>query len=303
MAKNQPLTSEEASRLFSEIDESGVVDPDRARESSSGKRPSPRPSRRLKVDPLSEDDPSGSKVGQTISRTAILVIAIVLLGILGMQIWYGVSRRLNTANLSENVDRDTVEHAMESGVEWGNGFTQFPATFTVDEADQRTGVVEVTVVDTDSRNELEMLSNSQIQAAALATNALLNDKIDRVVYNVHAYIDEDSNIQHDSFFGMFPARGHQSAILTFVWTKSSSNATSIDWKMRIVSMDDTIAERIQKQVNSVSSLIEDPVVSQTKIDEEKAERDLEHRLHGREIFRGGKPDRTPSELLEQDKKK
>ena len=42
------------------------------------------------------------------------------------------------------------------------------------------------------------------QAAALATNALLNDKIDRVVYNVHAYIDEDSNIQHDSFFGMFP---------------------------------------------------------------------------------------------------
>ena len=123
------------------------------------------------------------------------------------------------------------------------------------------------------------------------------------MYNVHAYIDEDSNIQHDSFFGMFPAQGHQSAILTFVWTKSSSNATSIDWKMRIVSMDDTIAERIQKQVNSVSSLIEDPVVSQTKIDEEKAERDLEHRLHGREIFRGGKPDRTPSELLEQDKKK
>ena len=54
-------------------------------------------------------------------------------------------------------------------------------------------------------------------------------------------------------------------------------------------------------MNSVSSLIEDPSVSQTKIDEEKAERDLEHRLHGREIFRGGKPDRTPSDLLEQDK--
>ena len=159
------------------------------------------------------------------------------------------------------------------------------------------------MLDTSSGNVLELLSNGQIQAAALATNALLNDKIDRVVYNVHAYIDEDSNIQHDSFFGMFPAHGHQSAILTFVWTKSSSNATNIDWKMRIVSMDDTLAERIQKQVNSVSSLIEDPVVSQTKIDEEKDERDLEHRLHGREIFRGGKPDRSPSDLLEQDKKK
>ena len=56
-------------------------------------------------------------------------------------------------------------------------------------------------------------------------------------------------------------------------------------------------------MNSVSSLIEDPAVSQTKIDEEKAERDLEHRLHGREIFRGGKLGRTPSELLEQDKQK
>ena len=237
----------------------------------------------------------------TTSRVVISLCGLLVL-IVGMQIGYGVMRRLNTANLSESVSVDTVSTALKGGLEWGNGFTQFPLDFTVDEADERTGTVEVTVLDTSSANELELLSNGQIQAAALATNALLNDKIDRVVYNVHAYIDEDSNIQHDSFFGMFPARGHQSAILTFVWTKSSSNATSIDWKMRIVSMDDTIAERIQKQVNSVSSLIEDPVVSQTKIDEEKAERDLEHRLHGREIFRGGKPDRTPSELLDQDKK-
>ncbi len=57
--------------------------------------------------------------------------------------------------------------------------------------------------------------------------------------------------------------------MTFVWTKSSSTSTNIDWKMHIVSMDDTISERIQKQVNSVSSLIEDPVVSQTKIDEKR----------------------------------
>ena len=38
------------------------------------------------------------------------------------------------------------------------------------------------MLDTSSANELELLSNGQIQAAALATNALLNDKIDRVVY-------------------------------------------------------------------------------------------------------------------------
>ena len=260
-----------------------------------------RASQTKQIDPLSEDDPSGSQVRHTITKTAMAVVIGILVLIVGMQIGYGVMRRLNTANLSESVSVDTVSTALKGGLEWGNGFTQFPLDFTVDEADERTGTVEVTVLDTSSANELELLSNGQIQAAALATNALLNDKIDRVVYNVHAYIDEDSNIQHDSFFGMFPARGHQSAILTFVWTKSSSTATNIDWKMHIVSMDDTISERIQKQVNLVSSLIEDPSVSQTKIDEEKAERDLEHRLHGREIFRGGKPDRTPSDLLEQDK--
>ncbi len=123
----------------------------------------------------------------------------------------------NTANLSESVSVDTVSTALKGGLEWGNGFTQFPLDFSVDEADERTGTVEVTVLDTSSANELELLSNGQIQAAALATNALLNDKIDRVVYNVHAYIDEDSNIQHDSFFACSP-RGVriQSAILTFV---------------------------------------------------------------------------------------
>ena len=330
MADKNPLTPEEVTELFSEIDASGVLDPtlakkrtERMREKEAAvKRGDKAALAQLRsedrgtdrrqlltecqakhIDPLSEDDPSGSQVSHTITKTAMVVVIGILVLIVGMQIGYGVMRRLNTANLSESVSVDTVSTALKGGLEWGNGFTQFPLDFTVDEADERTGTVEVTVLDTSSANELELLSNGQIQAAALATNALLNDKIDRVVYNVHAYIDEDSNIQHDSFFGMFPARGHQSAILTFVWTKSSSNATSIDWKMRIVSMDDTIAERIQKQVNSVSSLIEDPVVSQTKIDEEKAERDLEHRLHGREIFRGGKPDRTPSELLEQDKKK
>ena len=310
MAEKNPLTPEEVTELFSEIDASGVLDPtlakkrtERMREKEAAAkrgdkaalaqlRSEDRASQTKQIDPLSEDDPSGSQVSHTITKTAMAVVIGILVLIVGMQIGYGVMRRLNTANLSESVSVDTVSTALKGGLEWGNGFTQFPLDFSVD---------EVTVLDTSSANELELLSNGQIQAAALATNALLNDKIDRVVYNVHAYIDEDSNIQHDSFFGMFPARGHQSAILTFVWTKSSSTATNIDWKMHIVSMDDTIAERIQKQVNSVSSLIEDPSVSQTKIDEEKAERDLEHRLHGREIFRGGKPDRTPSDLLEQDK--
>ena len=315
MADKTPLTPEEVTELFSEIDASGVLDPvlakkrtERMREKADAEargdrslltrlRNDDRASHTRSVDPLSEDDPSGSQVSHTITRTAIGVVIAILLLIVGMQIGYGVMRRLNTANLSESVTTDTVSTALEGGLEWGNGFTQFPLDYTVDEASERTGNVEVTVLDTSAKSELELLSNGQIQAAALATNALLNDKIDRVVYNVHAIIDEDSNIQHDSFFGLFPARGHESAVLTFVWTKSSSTSSNIDWQMHIVSMDDEIAERIQKQVNSVSSLIEDPAVSQTKVDEEKAERDLEHRLRGSEVFRGGALSRSPEDVL------
>ena len=292
MSKKHNMTPDEAEELFSELDASGVLDPDRAaaregrakrrlfmrrtagatavaeREAADRERSRARGG---KIDPLSEQDPSGSQVGKTISRTAVVVILGVFVFVLGMQIVYGVSRRLNTANLSDRTNSETVEHAMESGVEWGNGFTQFPQDFTVDEASEKTGVVEVSVVDTDSRNELELLSNSQIQASALATNALLNEKINRVVYNVYALVDESGAFQHDSLFGFIPARGARRAMLTFVWTKSQSSVpANIDWELKIIGMDDDLAEAIQEQVNSVSSLTENPGASQAEIDEEQS---------------------------------
>lgn len=292
MSKKHNMTPDEAEELFSELDASGVLDPDRAaaregrakrrlfmrrtagatavaeREAADRERSRARAG---KIDPLSEQDPSGSQVGKTISRTAVVVILGVFVFVLGMQIVYGVSRRLNTANLSDRTNSETVEHAMESGVEWGNGFTQFPQDFTVDEASEKTGVVEVSVVDTDSRNELELLSNSQIQASALATNALLNEKINRVVYNVYALVDESGAFQHDSLFGFIPARGARRAMLTFVWTKSQSSVpANIDWELKIIGMDDDLAEAIQEQVNSVSSLTENPGASQAEIDEEQS---------------------------------
>lgn len=265
MAKKQNMTPEEAEELFSQLDASGVLDPNwksldkRTRETHAA------------IDPLSEQDPSGSQVAKTISRTAVFVIVGVFAFVLGMQIVYGVSRRLNTANLSDRANVETVAHAMESGVEWGNGFTQFPSDFTVDEASEKTGVIEVSVVDTDSANELELLSNSQIQASALATNALLNEKISRVEYNVYALVDDKGAIQTDRLFGFFPAHGTRRAMLTFVWTKSQSDtASNIDWELKIIGMDDDLAEDIQKQVNSVSSIAEDPGVTQGEIDEERA---------------------------------
>lgn len=292
MSKRHNMTPDEAEELFSELDASGVLDPDRAaaregrakrrlfmrrtagatavaeREAADRERSRARAG---KIDPLSEQDPSGSQVGKTISRTAVVVILGVFVFVLGMQIVYGVSRRLNTANLSDRTNSETVEHAMGSGVEWGNGFTQFPRDFTVDEASEKTGVVEVSVVDTDFRNELELLSNSQIQASALATNALLNEKINRVVYNVYALVDESGAFQHDSLFGFIPARGARRAMLTFVWTKSQSSIpANIDWELKIIGMDDDLAEAIQEQVNSVSSLTENPGASQAEIDEEQS---------------------------------
>ena len=92
--------------------------------------------------------PRARRSSKTISRTAVLVIMGVFVFVLGMQIVYGVSpRRLNTANLSDRANAETVSHAMDSGVEWGNGFTQFPREFTVNEASEKTGTIEVSVVD------------------------------------------------------------------------------------------------------------------------------------------------------------
>lgn len=287
MAKKPPLTPEEVTELFAQLDDSGVIDPNRARRKTD-----------RTIDPLSGDDPSGSKVDNAISRVAMAVIIGVLVIVLGMQVWYGVNRRLNTANLSDTVNPQTVSSALEGGVEWGNGFTQFPSAFTVNTADERSGVVEVSVVDTDSANELQLFSNSQIQAAALATNALLNDNINQVVYNVSAKLDENGNITYDRFLGLLPASGEERAIFTFIWTKyRSGESSNIDWELRIIGMDEDIAARIQEQVNSVSSLIDTPGINQDDLDAQNEELELERSLMGSEQYLGGTAEKSLEDVL------
>lgn len=267
MAKGSKLAPEEVEELFSKIDASGVVRSERSEPA---------------VDPLSDEDPSGSKVASSISRMGIAFIAGIIIFVVGMQVGYGVMRRLNTANLSDTVTTETVSRALEGGVEWGNGFTQFPAEFTVEEADELTGVVEVSVVSAEAENELELFSNSQIEAAALATNALLNDNINRVVYNVSAYVDEEGNIVAGNGEGQ-EAR----LVFTFIWTKNKSEASSnIDWGLRIVGMDEEIAGRIQTQVNSVSSLIETPSVDDADIDAHERELQSAQEQKGEELYLG-----------------
>ena len=93
MADNNRLTPEEVTELFSEIDASGVLDPtlakkrtERMREKEAAAkrgdkaalaqlRSEDRASQAKHIDPLSEDDPSGSQVSHTITKTAMAVVS------------------------------------------------------------------------------------------------------------------------------------------------------------------------------------------------------------------------------------
>ena len=103
MADKNPLTPEEVTELFSEIDASGVLDPtlakkrtERMREKEAAAkrgdkaalaqlRSEDRASQAKHIDPLSEDDPSGSQVSHTITKTAMAVVIGILVLIVGMQ--------------------------------------------------------------------------------------------------------------------------------------------------------------------------------------------------------------------------
>ena len=126
----------------------------------------------------------------------------------------------------------------------------------------------------------------------------MNNKINRVVYNVYVRVDESGNFVHDSFFGFLKSDGTRRAMLTFIWTKEVTAGTSnIDWQLRIVGMDEETAGKIQEQVNSVSSLAESTEVTQDDIDEEQREQNMEQNLHGSEVFSGGSPEKSPSDVL------
>ena len=248
--KPQP-TPEEVQELFSELDASGVLalspaGRERAREkrAQSGARV---------VDPLSGEDPSGSIADRTIKLVAGAFVLIVLVIVVGSQVGYGVARRMNTTKLSDEVNYETVDRALQGGLEWGSGYTQFPTDYTVDMADENQGVIEVSVTDTTAKNELELLSSAQIQATALATNAFLNDRINRVVYNVSVIVNDEGTFQNSSLFGFLQPQGSIKSALTFTWTKhQSKGANGIDWECRITGVDKEIAERIQSQINSLS---------------------------------------------------
>jgi hypothetical protein len=243
------LTPDEAEQLFSTVDETGHSNESQALNQRRRRR---EKGHGVDIDPLSEEDPSGSTVEKTITRTATSFVLIFLAAVILAQVSCGVVRRINTANLSENANVTTVASALRGGVEWGNGFTQFPEDFTVQEADENTHRIEVTVVDTSSKTALECFAGSQIQATALSVNALLNPNINTVIYHVNVHLDENGNFRTAEFFNFLKPTGDVTSFMTFIWTKTTTSSGGVRFDCTITGVDDTTAEELKSAISSSS---------------------------------------------------
>lgn len=239
------LTAEEAEELFAKVDNSGHTN---AKKAENQRKRRLEYGHGVEVDPLSPDDPSGSNVGTIITRAAVLLVAAVAASIVFIMWYSGKAISENTANLSTNVSVRTVADALSGGVEWGNGFTQFPQDFVVQEADQNTGRIEVTVTDTTSPNALVCFSNGQIQATAFSVSSLLNPQIDTVIYHVNVHMDEQGNIQRSSIFGFLRPTGDLSPFTTFIWTKSTTLDGQIRFNCTVTGVDAELQETLRKQI-------------------------------------------------------
>ncbi len=247
-ARKQPgaLTAEQAEALFAKVDETGhsneeVAIRERQRRRETGAA--------LDVDPLSGKDPSGSTIEATITKTAVAVVLIGVVVVVVSQLIYGTVRRSATSNLSQSVNVRTVASALGGGVEWGNGFTTFPDDYSVQEADENTGRVEVSVVDTTSENSLEAFAGSQIQATAFSINALLNPNINTVVYHVYVHVDAEGKLQTSQFFGFWKPDGELKPFMTFVWTKTQS-VDGVNFNCTITGVDAAMQERLRDKITT-----------------------------------------------------
>ncbi len=240
------LTPDEAEALFATVDHTGHSDEERARRQRAHRK---EKGVSLDIDPLSEEDPSGSNVGKVITKTAVSFVVIFLALVVVGQVAFGFVRRANTSNLTESVTVRTVASALRGGVEWGNGFTQFPEDFSVQEADENTGRVEVTVTDTSSENALECFAGSGVQAQAFAVNCLLNPNINTVVYHVNVHMSEDGEIQQSALFGFLKPTGDVTSYITYVWTKTQS-ADGVQLSLHITGLDESIQGELRDKITT-----------------------------------------------------
>lgn len=242
------LSAAEAEELFRKVDNSGHTDEESAERQRRHRK---EYGHGVDVDPLSLDDPSGSNIGKVITRVAIALMVAFVGMIIVVQVYVGYARGKNTANLSGNANVRTVADALAGGVEWGNGFTQFPAIFSVQEADQNTGHIEVTVVDTTSANALVCFSDSQIQATAFSATSLLNPHIDTVIYHVKVHMDDEGHMQRQSLFGYLRPTGDLTPFMTFIWSKNTSRDGQIRFTCTITGVDAELQDTLRSQILNV----------------------------------------------------
>lgn len=241
------LSAQEAEKLFATVDETGHTNEETAKKQHKRRR---EVGQGVDVDPLSDADPSGSNVEKVITKTAVAFVAIFLAVVVVLQVSYGIARRASTANLAEAVNVTNVASALRGGVEWGNGFTQFPEEFQVQEADENTHRIEVTVTDTSSEDALEAFAGSQIQANALAVNALLNPNINTVIYHVNVHMDEKGNFQNAKFFGFIKPTGEVKTIMTFIWTKTTTSDGEVRFNCTITGVDADMQAKLKESITS-----------------------------------------------------
>ena len=240
------LNAEQAEELFGTVDETGHTNEETARAQRKQRRSR---GHGVDIDPLSDADPSGSNVGTKIARTAVGFVVVLLVSVVALQVITTLIRRASTADLAENVNINTVNQALDHGVEWGTGFTQFPTDYSVQEADENTHRIEVTVTDTASKNPLESFAGSQIQAAALAVNALLNQNINTVVYHVDVYEDEDGHVQQAGLFGLLKPSGSRKTLMTFIWSKTTTD-NGVRFNCSITGVNAKTAEQLHDSITS-----------------------------------------------------
>ena len=117
------------------------------------------------------------------------------------------------------------------------------------EADENTHRIEVTVTDTSSSDVLGVFSTSQIQAAALATNALMNPDINTVIYNVNVHVNKAGKIQTSRFFGYLKPTGELKTLMTFIWTKTST-AQGVRFNCSITGVDSATEKQLRKSITN-----------------------------------------------------
>lgn len=240
------LTASNAEELFSTVDETGHTNAETAKKQRIRRRMF---GSTVAVDPLSREDPSGSNVERVITLTAVSFVLVFFALVIVGQVGIGYIRRVSTANLANEVSVKAVGSAMSGGVEWGNGFTQFPEHFSVQEADENTHRIEVTVVDTTSKELIEVFAGSQIQASALAVNALLNPKVNQVIYHVNVYFDEKGKLVPAQLFGLLPPSGVQKTLMTFEWQKVQTEE-GVRFKCTISGLDSGTQAQLRSAIAS-----------------------------------------------------